>query len=70
MQTTASHISNHQHDHAGHFVTVKRGGTYLMTQIVLVTYTEGHERNTALGVLSAVGAAGGSLFGVKRPAHR
>jgi EmrB/QacA subfamily drug resistance transporter len=29
--------------------------------LVLVTYTEGHERNTALGVLSAVGAAGGSL---------
>ncbi|HXR66628.1 MAG TPA: MFS transporter [Ktedonobacteraceae bacterium] len=29
--------------------------------LVLVTYTEGHGRNTALGVLSAVGAAGGSL---------
>jgi EmrB/QacA subfamily drug resistance transporter len=29
--------------------------------LVLVTYAEGHERNTALSVLSAVGAAGGSL---------
>lgn len=29
--------------------------------IVLVTYTEGHERNTALAVLSAVGAAGGTI---------
>lgn len=29
--------------------------------LVLVTYTEGHERNTALSILSAVGAAGGSL---------
>lgn len=29
--------------------------------LVLVTYTEGHQRNIALGVLSAVGAAGGSM---------
>ncbi|HEY1351984.1 MAG TPA: MFS transporter [Ktedonobacteraceae bacterium] len=29
--------------------------------LVLVTYAEGNERNIALGVLSAVGAAGGSL---------
>lgn len=29
--------------------------------LVLITFTEGHGRNTALSVLSAVGAAGGSL---------